>query len=168
MSDNSKSQVTRRKFLAGTAGTALAFTIIKPELVKGTTANSKINLGMIGCGERGTWITDLFLQNGNYNIVAAADYFQDRVDKYGDTFNVPAERRFSTLSCYQKLIDSKSVDAIAIISPPYFHPVQAQAGVDAGVHVYVAKPVAVDVPGCQVAAGSNGSTHNTVAHHYIS
>jgi len=40
------------------------------------------------------------------------------------------------------------VEAIAVESPPYFHPEQAAAGVDAGVHVYLAKPVAVDVPGC--------------------
>jgi predicted dehydrogenase len=40
------------------------------------------------------------------------------------------------------------LDAVAIESPPYFHPEQAAAAVDAGKHVYVAKPIAVDVPGC--------------------
>ena len=35
-----------------------------------------------------------------------------------------------------------------MISPPYFHPMQAAAAVAAGKHVYVAKPIAVDVPGC--------------------
>ena len=38
---------------------------------------------------------------------------------------------------------------VAIMSPPYFHPEQAAAAVEAGVHVYVAKPIAVDVPGCR-------------------
>ena len=93
MSDKSKNQVTRRKFLAGTAGTALAFTIIKPELAKGTTANSKINLGLIGCGARGTWIADLFAQHGGYNITACADYFQGQVDKFGEKFTL--QERFS-------------------------------------------------------------------------
>jgi predicted dehydrogenase len=41
------------------------------------------------------------------------------------------------------------VDAIAIESPPYFHSEQAAAAVEAGVHVYLAKPMAVDVPGCR-------------------
>jgi predicted dehydrogenase len=40
------------------------------------------------------------------------------------------------------------VDAVAIESPPYFHPEQAAAAVAAGKHVYMAKPLAVDVPGC--------------------
>jgi len=39
------------------------------------------------------------------------------------------------------------VDAVAIISPPYFHPEQAEAAVKAGKQVYLAKPIAVDVPG---------------------
>ena len=41
------------------------------------------------------------------------------------------------------------LDAVAIESPPYFHPQQAADAVDAGLHIYQAKPVAVDVPGCQ-------------------
>jgi len=38
---------------------------------------------------------------------------------------------------------------VAIESPPYFHPEQAAAAVAAGKHVYLAKPVAVDVAGCK-------------------
>ena len=37
---------------------------------------------------------------------------------------------------------------MVIESPPYFHPEQAAAAVEAGKHVYIAKPMAVDVPGC--------------------
>jgi predicted dehydrogenase len=46
------------------------------------------------------------------------------------------------------MIAKGGLDAIAIISPPYFHPEQARAAVAAGLHVYLAKPTAVDVPGC--------------------
>ena len=140
--------VTRRKFLASAGTAALGFTILKPELVRGAEANSKINLGLIGCGGRGTWIADLFAKNGNYNVVAVADYFQDRVDAAGGKFNVAESNRFTGLSAYKKLLEQK-LDAVAIESPPYFHPEQAAAAVEAGKHVYLAKPVAVDVPGCK-------------------
>ena len=56
----------------------LAF--IKPALVGAAEANSKIDIGVVGCGGRGAWIAELFAKNGNYNVVALADYFQDRVD----------------------------------------------------------------------------------------
>ena len=143
-----KQKINRRSFLAGAGTAAMAFTLATPQIAKGYTANSKINLGIIGCGGRGSWIADLFNTHGGYNVVAVADYFQDKVDECGGKFNIPANRRYTTLSGYKKLLDSK-VDAVAIESPPYFHPQQAQAAVEAGKHVYIAKPVAVDVPGCQ-------------------
>ena len=43
----------------------------------------------------------------------------------------------------------QKLDAIVVESPPYFHPEHAAAGVAAGKHVYLAKPIAVDVPGCK-------------------
>ena len=70
------------------------------------------------------------------------------MNPFGDKFNVPAARRFTGLKGYQRLLEAK-VDAVAIESPPYFHHEQAAAAVEAGAHVYLAKPVAVDVPGCR-------------------
>ena len=144
--DKTNTQLNRREFIAGTGAAALSFTVMKPELVRGAAANSKIKLGLIGCGGRGNWITNLFQQHGGYEIVAVADYFQDRVDKYGDKFQVPPARRYTGLSGYKKLLEDK-LDAVAIITPPYFRPEQAAAAVEAGCHVFAAKPVAVDVPG---------------------
>ena len=46
--------MTRRRFIAGAGASVLACTILKPELVRGAAANSKINIGLIGCGGRGT------------------------------------------------------------------------------------------------------------------
>jgi predicted dehydrogenase len=51
------------------------------------------------------------------------------------------------------LLEQK-LDAVVIETPPYFHPEQAAAAIDAGKHVYLAKPIAVDVPGCQTVAES--------------
>lgn len=126
---------------------AAAFTVIRPELARGSSANSKVALGIIGCGGRGSWIANLFQKHGGYTIAAAADYFPERVSTLGDKFGVPSERRFSGLSGYRRLLEQK-LDAVAIETPPYFHPAQAADAVAAGKHVYLAKPVAVDVPGC--------------------
>ncbi|RJP30313.1 MAG: gfo/Idh/MocA family oxidoreductase [Candidatus Omnitrophota bacterium] len=145
--------LNRRTFIAGAGASTLAFSIIQPQFVMGTSANTKIKLGLIGCGGRGAWISNLFVQNGGYEIVAAFDYFADRVNAYGERFHVSAAHCFSGLSGYKRLL-ADGVDAVAIETPPYFHPEQAAAGVDAGVHVYVAKPIAVDAPGCETIAAS--------------
>jgi myo-inositol 2-dehydrogenase / D-chiro-inositol 1-dehydrogenase len=155
--------ITRRKFLAGAGAAAVGFGILKPQFVGAATANSKVNIGVIGCGGRGAWIADLFAKNGNYNVVALADYFQDRVDAAGGKLNVPEAKRFTGLSGYKRLLE-QDLDAVAIESPPYFHPEQAAAAVDAGKHVYLAKPVAVDVPGCSsVAASARKATEKKLA-----
>jgi predicted dehydrogenase len=156
--DEKSKRISRRRFIAGAGAAALSFTVIKPALVRGYSANTKINLGMIGCGGRGTWIAELFKRHGGYNVVAAADYFQDRIDNLGDKLNVPRANRFAGLSGYKKLLEK--VDAVAIESPPYFHPAQAAAAVDAGRHVYLAKPIAVDVPGCHSIGKSGRNATN--------
>jgi predicted dehydrogenase len=145
--------VSRRRFIAGAGAAAATISLVRADLAFGSQANSKINLGIIGCGGRGTWIAKLFQKDGGYNLMAAADYFPDRVDNLGNLLDVKPARRFTGLSGYQRLLE-QPIDAVVIESPPYFHPQHAAAAVDAGKHVYVAKPIAVDVPGCKTIESS--------------
>jgi predicted dehydrogenase len=146
--EEGRSGLSRREFFAGAGSAAMAFSIMKPGLVRGAQVSSKISLGSIGCGNRGSWIAGLFQKHGGYEITAAADYFPDRVNAFGDKYNVPAGRRFTGLKGFQRLLEAK-VDAVVIESPPYYHHIHAAAAVEAGAHVYLAKPMAVDVPGCR-------------------
>lgn len=145
----SASPLDRRTFLSG-AGGAAAFSIVTPQLAFGSRANSQLTLGLIGCGGRGGWLANLFMEHGGYRFVSAADYFPERVEAFGEKFDVPAERRFTGLSGYRRLLAEARPDAVVIETPSYFHPEQAAAAVDAGCHVFLAKPVAVDVPGCRL------------------
>jgi len=156
---DAKREVSRRRFMAGAGAAAVTFSVVDAKLARGYSANEKVDLAIIGCGGRGNWITDLFKQHGGYNLVACADYFQDRIDALGDKFGVPAERRFPGLSGYRRMLEGE-FDAVAIESPPYFHPEHAAAAVEAGRHVYVAKPIAVDVPGCK-SIGESGKKATT-------
>ncbi len=142
-------RLSRRRFVAGAGAAAVGVSVLPARLVRGFEANAKVDLGIIGCGGRGNWIGDLFRQHGGYNVVAGADYFQDRVDALGGKFNVDPSRRFTGLSGYRRMLEQK-LDAVVIESPPYFHPEQAAAAVDAGRHVFLAKPGAVDVFGAKL------------------
>ena len=140
--------LSRRRFLAGTGAAALGLPVLRPEVVRASPANDKVDIGIIGCGGRGSWIANLFQKHGGYNVVALADYFPERVEDVGGKLGVPADRRFTGLSGYKRLLE-QNLDAVAIESPPFFHPAQASDAVAAGKHVYLAKPIAVDVPGCR-------------------
>jgi len=146
-------EISRRRFVARAGAAAASLTILSPHLVRGAEANSKIAIGLVGCGGRGKWISELFQNHGGYKVVAVADYFPERAAEAGQKLGVAESGRFSGLHGYQRVLEQK-VDAVVIESPPYFHPIQAAAAVDAGKHVYLAKPIAVDVPGCRTVADS--------------
>jgi predicted dehydrogenase len=152
----------RRAFLAGAAA-ATTFTVLKPATVFGAEANSVLPIGLIGCGGRGRWIANLFAQSGKYRFVACADYFQDKADAVGDQFKIERESRYTGLGGHKRLLEGK-LDAVVIETPPYFHPQHATDAVAAGKHVYLAKPIAVDAPGCLAIAeaGRKATAQNQV------
>jgi len=137
--------LTRRQVLRNT-GIGLA--VMPAARALGSQANSQLQLAVTGCGHRGEFVGERFLQFTGSKIVALHDYFQDQVDRLGVKFNVPPERRYTGLDGFRELF-SDDVDAVAVMSPPYFHPDQGVAVLEAGKHLYLSKPLAVDVPGCR-------------------
>ena len=99
-------RIPRRAFLA-TAATATAITALKPSLVFGAEANSVLDIGLIGCGGRGSWIAKLFADSGKYRLVACADYFQDKADAIGEKYKIDPSRRYMGLSGYKRLLEGK-------------------------------------------------------------
>jgi len=148
----SDTNFSRRRFIGGTlaataAGTLAGGLATAAAPAATTKINKKFKLGLIGCGGRGCWLMPMFLKHGGYELHAVADYFPETANAAGDKFGVAKMLRFSGLTGYQKLLQS-GVDAVLIEDVPYFYPEQATAAVEAGLHVYMAKPIAVDVPGC--------------------
>ena len=147
--NQSTPSISRRSFLAQTGIGLATASALSATGALGAGANGKVRLGVSGCGGRGAWIAGLFGEHGGYEIVGVADFFQDRVDAAAAKFQLKPEQTFTGLKCAEKLIAKGGLDAVAIISPPYFHPEQARAAVEAGLNVYLAKPIAVDVPGAK-------------------
>jgi myo-inositol 2-dehydrogenase/D-chiro-inositol 1-dehydrogenase len=152
VNDNPANKLNRRNFLA-TAGAA-GFMIVKPQAVRGSQANSAVRIGLLGCGGRGTADASGFVKNTPALVVALADMFQDKLDaakaRFGEAQQViDPSQVFLGPKAFQEIANSKQVDMVIITSPPYFHPEHLEAVVKAGKHVFVEKPVAVDVPGCK-------------------
>ena len=137
----------RRVFLESSA-VASGLLALRPETVFGTQANSAVEVGIVGCGGRGNWIGNFFVEYTGARVVALADAFADRLETARQKFQVDSSRLYRGLDGYRDLVASK-LDAVIIETPPYYHPEQAAAAVDAGKHVFIAKPLAVDVPGCR-------------------
>lgn len=149
--------MTRRRFVKHTAAgaaipllaAAASSTLVqetRPAAAAGDAVQRRLRIGVVGLGGRGSWIAGLFKQHPGYEIAAAVDYFEDTANAVGEKLGVPAEKRFSGLSGYKRAIDS-GVDALVLEGIPRFFVEQTAAAIEAGCHVYMAKPFAVDVPG---------------------
>lgn len=138
-------QSERRRFL-GAAGAGLL--ILKPATAFGYAANSTVEVGLVGCGGRGNWIAPFFAEYAGARVVGVADVIRAHLDSTREKLKVEPSKAFYGPDAYRELAHSK-LDAVVIETPPYFHPEQAMAAVEAGKHVFLAKPVAVDVPGCR-------------------
>lgn len=147
----------RRTFLNSTAAIS-GITILSPALAFGSKANSAIQMGIIGCGPRGTKVITSMSQNSNVNIIAMADLFEDKLlkaQKVIDAQNVkkgftaiPKTNTATGSKAYLKMLEINDIDAVLISSPTYTHAGFLEAAVSAGKHIYCEKPVATDVDGC--------------------
>jgi predicted dehydrogenase len=137
----------RRTFLK-TAGAAGALTILDSRLVRGSQANSAVRVGLLGCGRRGSTHANNILKHTSAQLTALADLFPDQLEKARQRFTGVSQTFVGPHACRQ-LVESKDVDAVVIATPVYFHAEHLQAAVAAGKHVYVEKPVAVDVAGAK-------------------
>src|SRR5438270_12373692 len=148
-----------RRTFVGTTAAAAAAMFIKPALVHGTHANSAIRVGLLGCGGRGTEDAGNLVDTGGARVVALADLFQDQLDAAHAHFDqlqqakgypaLDAKQLFVGPHAFEQIAASQEVDAIVIATPPYFHPRHLETVVAGGKHVYLEKPVAIDVPGAK-------------------
>ena len=155
-------KVTRRGFIKKTAQVGAVTFLAGNQLVFANSSDT-IRVGLIGCGGRGTGagIIDCAESSKGIELVAMGDLFQDHMDEapdrikrnlekrklsVKDIYKVTPETTFVGFDAYQKVIDS-GVDMVILTTPPNFRPMHLKAAIEAGKHVFVEKPVAVDPVG---------------------
>ncbi len=126
-----------------------------PPLLEQAPDGPVLRAGLIGCGGRGTGAAQQFLEAGpNLEVVALADYFQDRLDNCRSTLlaekgvEIADENCFYGFDGYRRLLET-DIDLVLMATPPYFRPEHFEACVEARKHVFMEKPVAVDPVGAR-------------------
>ena len=161
---DSNQSKTRRDFLktgttvAAAAAAVSALAIPKLSLAKSAHAagSDTVKIGLVGCGGRGAGaaIQAMNTESGNVELVAMGDVFADRMEstleqaktEHGEKVRVNEDSTFIGLDAYKSVMDSDA-DLVILATPPGFRPQHFQAAVEAGKHVFMEKPVAVDAPG---------------------
>jgi len=122
----------------------------------------RLRVGLIGCGDRGTGAAqDCVNAAANIQIVALGDLFPDRLEackqklcELGPAYQVFDEHCFVGFEAYKGVL-ACDVDIVILATPPHFRPLHLQAAVEAGKHVFMEKPVAVDPAGVRSVIASS-------------
>lgn len=155
--------VSRRDFVKTSA--AVVGSLIAAQFPDHASAfypsDDAINIGLIGCGGRGTGAAVQALSTSqNVRLVAMADAFQDQLEDSLDNItkadadhaeavagrvDVPKDHQFVGFEAYKQVIPL--VDVLVIATPPGFRPIHFAAAIEADKHVFMEKPLATDSPG---------------------
>jgi predicted dehydrogenase len=169
--------VSRRNFIQTSAAAVGAVSALRAPFVQASSeAPFSVKIGVIGCGGRGTGALldavgaatnviypekgfhteDLAegatVEKKDIQVVALADLFEERLERCNRNLaridlTVPKERCFVGFDSYEKLLADPDVNYVILATPPHFRPQHLKAAIEAGKHVFMEKPAAVDVPG---------------------
>ena len=150
---------SRRDFVKATAvvaGGAIPLSVVATSAYG--AGSDQLKAGLIGCGGRGTGAAFNILEaTDQVRIVALADVFRDRLDSCRnylssddhsnrDRVQVDDDRCYVGFDGYKQMI-ARDVDLVLLATPPHFRPIHFEAAINAGKHVFMEKPVAVDPTG---------------------
>jgi len=155
MSNEQHTTVTRRDFVKTAAAASMA-AAIPGSMGVFAQGSDAIKVGVIGCGGRGTGAAiDCLRADSAVEIVALGDLVPDRVEsslarltkEFASRVKVPASRQFTGFDNYKGVCSVPEVNLIVTAAPPGFRPIHLKAAIDAGKHIFIEKPVAVDPVG---------------------
>lgn len=148
---------SRREFLRVSAAAAAGVAGLgglSPARTAHAAGSDVIRVGLVGCGARGPGAAlNAMNVDPGVRLVAMADIFVDRArnrrdllkKKKPEQVQVDDDHCFAGLEGYRHVIDSS--DVVLIACSAKYHPVYMRAAIEAGKHVFVEKPHAIDPVG---------------------
>lgn len=151
---------TRRNFLHRSATLTAGLGVAAIARAAYAGGSDVVRVGLIGCGGRGTGAAvNAMNADASVRVVALADVFGDKVANTRNHLKQakPQQAIIDDDHCFvgfdgcAKLIAS-GLDLVLIACASRYHPPYLAAAVEAGKHVFVEKPHAIDPPGVRLVA----------------
>ncbi len=131
---------TRRTFLQSTAAASLPLASFVHH-AGAADANKPVNVALIGCGGRGSYLAGVFQSNPGVTLSWVCDVDTARLQK-GQKL---ARDRVRVSNDIRKVLADDKLDAVIVATPDHWHSPAAILACEAGKHVYVEKPCSHNV-----------------------
>ena len=138
--------LTRRSFLAGTAGAILLPTFVPSTAIGANAPSNRITMALIGLGSMGMRHVKGFLQESDCHIVAICDVDSKRRNEATAAIN----KHYSNTACdkvhdFRELLVRGDVDTFCIAVPDHWHSIPAIGACLSGKDIYGEKPLALTI-----------------------
>jgi predicted dehydrogenase len=113
--------------------------------VGGSAANSAIAVGLLGSGNRGTYVAGQLAKIAPARLVALCDIFDEKMQEAKKKIGLENPKMYKD---FQQMLAS-DIDAVIIATPVFLHADHFEAVLKSGKHIYIEKPASADVAGCK-------------------
>jgi predicted dehydrogenase len=146
MKKNAATKLNRRNFITRTSA-ALVLPLLLPSCATSrgqcASANSRINIGVVGWGMQGPSNTKNFLNLSDCHVVAACDLDRNALREAVDTVN----KQYQNQDCvayhdYKEMMARADIDAVMLAVPDNWHELVATHAARMGKDIYGEKPLA--------------------------
>lgn len=139
-------ELNRRKFLTRTALAAAALGTFSSPFIRVARANepganSKIRLGVIGCGGMGQGDLKCFLEFAEVDCAVICDIDDAHIAKGIEICTEAGRKAPDTCKDFRRVLDRKDVDIVLIATPDHWHALPMVMAAQSGKDIYVEKPL---------------------------
>lgn len=138
-----------RQLMVSTAALS-AFPFILPNRHRHIQPSDQVNLGLIGCNNRGFHVMQQHLKVPGVNCVAMCDIDQNVLQRRSKEIETAHGRMPSLYEDFRDLLAQDDIDAVVIGTPDHWHCLPMIYACEAGKDVYVEKPLANSIEECNL------------------
>lgn len=167
-------KMNRREFLKASAAAGLLPSAVP--IIGADSPSKKYRTALIGTGWWGKNILREAMASGECKIVALCDVDERFLNPAAENVQKLTGEAPVKYRDYRELLEREKPEIVIVATPDHWHPLQTIAGVKAGAHVYVEKPISHTVKeGCAMVKAAREAgrvvqvgTHRRVSPHNVS
>lgn len=137
---NTSASLTRRQFVATSAGAA-AFTVLSSPKARAAAPSNKVVIGVMGLGGRGAYLAQAFASRPDTEIAYICDVDTRRFARARDAIEEAQGKAPKQVQDFRRILEDKSVDVLINATPDHWHAPASIMACQAGKDIYVEKPM---------------------------